>query len=797
MFQNITGEFEEKEITKNNIKPILAELFKFQNIIIYILTLLLSTISIKQNICPFGIAMLAATLGSGTPVIGVFISGIVGTAIGTGLNAVLEYIAISILYFIFVLLFKSQMALEERNEQLKTGGKLFWASLIINVIKNMSGIFLMYDVFMSVITAALIYVFYKIFVNGLVVIKNIALKNAYSIEELIGATIIISIANLAFNNLNIYGLNIANIIVMLMIMVLGWKNGMILGGTAGISIGLAMSITGEITILQITMFAVSGIIAGILNKFGKIGVILGFVIGNIGVTYITKGSVISVIYLREMFIASIGLLLVPSNLKIEIDDLVGKVKLLDNVGERRLEDNLKVAEKLKTLSKTINEIVRENIEVVPENFIEEFLDEMEEIPDNIFFEEITDEENGIIREIGIEIQKKEVLVEKDLIEILKNHNNYVYMQDEEIKNDLQEVLKKINRSYKVFQIEKIKKEERNKEMKNVSCSLKEISKVIEDCADKIEEKQENTEFIKKEKEIVILLNNKNYNIKKCRISLLKNNKYIVEIKTSLNTTIRDKDIVVNIGDIISKSLSQKIVFQRDKKIENENEYVQIYSSEDKYVLQVGSAKISKENSEASGDCSLQMRLDDGKYILAISDGKGSGITARESSKRTITKLKELFSSGFEKEEAMRLINTSLNLENPEDMYSSLDLSILDLYQGKIDIIKNGSCNTYIKNKKNIKIIESNELPMGITHNVDFKTNTIDVTDGDIILMCSDGVLESKDDLNKDWIEQFLKNISTNNAQKMADLILAEAIDNSYGIAHDDITVIVAKVVKKK
>lgn len=77
MFQNITGEFEEKEQTKKNIKPILIELFKFQNIIIYILTLLVSTISIKQNILPFGLAMLAATLGSGIPIIGVFIFGII------------------------------------------------------------------------------------------------------------------------------------------------------------------------------------------------------------------------------------------------------------------------------------------------------------------------------------------------------------------------------------------------------------------------------------------------------------------------------------------------------------------------------------------------------------------------------------------------------------------------------------------------------------------------------------------------------------------------------------------------
>ena len=115
----------------------------------------------------------------------------------------------------------------------------------------------------------------------------------------------------------------------------------------------------------------------------------------------------------------------------------------------------------------------------------------------------------------------------------------------------------------------------------------------------------------------------------------------------------------------------------------------------------------------------------------------------------------------------------------------------------MEIVKNGSCNTYIKNRKNIEVLESKNLPVGITGDIEFDFNTLNVSDGDIILMCSDGLLESKDDINKDWIEQFLKNVSTNNVQKIADLILAEAIDNSYGIAQDDITVIVAKVVKKK
>ena len=81
--------------------------------------------------------------------------------------------------------------------------------------------------------------------------------------------------------------------------------------------------------------------------------------------------------------------------------------------------------------------------------------------------------------------------------------------------------------------------------------------------------------------------------------------------------------------------------------------------------------------------------------------------------------------------------------------------------------------------------------------VDLKEKNIPVADGDIILMCSDGLLESKDEVKKDWIEEFLKNANTNNVQKISDMILAEAVDNNYGMAADDITVIVAKIIKKK
>ena len=49
-----------------------------------------------------------------------------------------------------------------------------------------------------------------------------------------------------------------------------------------------------------------------------------------------------------------------------------------------------------------------------------------------------------------------------------------------------------------------------------------------------------------------------------------------------------------------------------------------YMSKDKFNLQIGVAKSTKQGSPVSGDTSIQTRLEDGKYLIALSDGMGSG-----------------------------------------------------------------------------------------------------------------------------------------------------------------------------
>jgi len=176
---------------------------------------------------------------------------------------------------------------------------------------------------------------------------------------------------------------------------------------------------------------------------------------------------------------------------------------------------------------------------------------------------------------------------------------------------------------------------------------------------------------------------------------------------------------------------------------------------------------------------------------------GSGEKARNASKFVVDTLNTMLSKGFKRNETIQLINSELSFNKEDEMYATIDISILDLYSGKMLMSKNGACNTYIKNKKAVAVYQGKNLPVGIVQDAGFEIQEKELTEGDIILMCSDGLLACKDETKKDWIEEFLKNVNTNNVQKIAELITNEAVDNSLGIPKDDITVIVARIIKKK
>ena len=248
-----------------------------------------------------------------------------------------------------------------------------------------------------------------------------------------------------------------------------------------------------------------------------------------------------------------------------------------------------------------------------------------------------------------------------------------------------------------------------------------------------------------------------------------------------------------IEKLLTKSLGEKIVLNDETSVGTKYTFL----SDDRFEMAIGNSMATKSKSEVSGDSILNIRLKDGKYLVAISDGMGTGNQAKKSSTQALKMLENLLLSGFDKKTSLDLINSSL-INQDNEVFATLDIAIVDLYKGNIEFIKSGACPTYIKNNKRVQIIKANALPTGIIEKGNIQTFDYDINSGDILLMCTDGVLDANIEYkNKDlWLKYLLEDIETTNTGKIADLILNEAIDNNFGVIKDDMSIIVCKFKKR-
>lgn len=236
-----------------------------------------------------------------------------------------------------------------------------------------------------------------------------------------------------------------------------------------------------------------GMIAGILNKLGKIGVIVGFCLGNAILTYVANGNTVPVITIREILIASLGLLLLPKNIDIDISDIVGKTKLLPTTGGQ-IEGDKETIYKLNTVSETISEMARSYSEVAAttveteeeiENdsrkcFKEELLNNIEDFSDNILYDDIIENDDKILDDIYDFLEEKEEINKEELVKILEKNNNYIIeVNDSEeqvsINNDLNQIAKAINHTYRINKLNLIWKQ---KEASNKKVLAKQLRRGI-------------------------------------------------------------------------------------------------------------------------------------------------------------------------------------------------------------------------------------------------------------------------------------------------------------------------------
>ena len=810
MFQNIT-ETENTKETLANPKNILANVLSKKYIILYIVTFMLSQVSMGYDISPFSIAIIAAGVSNEIPIIGVILVSLIGNTISTGFKGTVSFIIILLLFFVSFLIKEPKYNDPERNEKLLLSKRIFFASIIVSLIKVFINQVLIYDILTSICMSIIIVIFYKVFSNSLSVITNYNEKMAFSIEEVLGASLLCSIALCALGEFSVFGFCVRNILSIFIVLVLGWKHGVLIGTTAGVTIGVTLGIIANSEPVVVAAFAISGMIAGVLNKFGKIGVICGFVLGNIILSYVASGLVFNVILLKEILIAGIALLAVPKNVNLNIESMLGDKKLLPLIRNRRLNNSTDTINKLYNISGALKDmantykkaaattITEEDIrEKNKQQFIIEFLNTTEHLESNILYDITQNVEGKIVDDIFNYLLENQFIKERDLIKILAKNNNYVvgFDEDEKKKNyDIEKMVNAINSAFRLSKMNFIWSKKLDEEKKNFETQLNGVSKAISEIAENIDKENKSEDLFEDKKEqIVLLLKQKNIIVQEISITKKENDRYKISLYIDNQDGENKGKTIIN---IINKVLEEKMIIQEREVIENENITKYDIISDDKFLLDIGISQYTKDGMSVSGDSTIKMKLKDGKYLLAISDGMGSGPEAKKSSQIVTKMLKRLLNSGFERDTSVELINSNL-LNVSDDVFATLDIAIVDLYKGNIEFIKNGACPTYIKNSKKVQIIKSLTLPTGVVNHINTDVFDKDIDSNDIVVMISDGIMDSNIEYkNKElWVKYLLEDMETTNSQKIADIILKESIDNNFGKVKDDMSTIVCKFIRK-
>ena len=257
----------------------------------------------------------------------------------------------------------------------------------------------------------------------------------------------------------------------------------------------------------------------------------------------------------------------------------------------------------------------------------------------------------------------------------------------------------------------------------------------------------------------------------------------------------DSQKVLQASKIISKITGKKINYTSPKRYGDYLSYSFVPAHN--FVASVGYASQAKTGETLNGD-SFSFLSANGKTVhILLSDGMGSGEEAQKQSKTTVELMEKFLGAGFNSDTAVRLINSSLLLKSSRDIFSTIDLCSLNLYDAGLSFIKLGAASSYIKTNEKITRVNGSSLPAGILREIEVEKHFLSITGDTIIALMSDGVADIclKNPECDGWIENELKFLNTSNPQIIATRLMDKATKLQKNQVHDDMTVVVTSVRK--
>ncbi|NGP45811.1 stage II sporulation protein E [Bacillaceae bacterium SIJ1] len=771
----------------------LSELLFQSGLLLFVIGFLLGRALILSTIAPFATAFFAAVFVIKKEKTGVTTMGLL---LGATVASVSQgfYTGASILFFLlFYAALKKVCRKQWKVLPLATllatfSGRLVVTYLLTQQVESLS-------IWLAAVEASLSFVLAMIFLQTIPLISARRRRQTLKNEEMICLIILVASILTGTIGWSWAGLSVEHILSRYLVLLLAFSAGATIGSTVGVVTGLVLSLAQVGDMYQLSLLALAGLLGGLLKEGKKPGVSVGLLLSTllIGMYMHTVDGLAPLI--MESMVAISLFLLTPGRVTGQLSSYIPGtheyalsqqqyLRKVRDVTAGRVEQFSQLFQTLSSSFKVPSTVK----EVESEEEVDYFLSYVTEKTCQLCprkehcWAKNFDETYGMMQQLMKEAEKAEEIKNGPLKRKLQSHC---------IKSD--RVLAAVQKEMSIYHANQQLKRQMQESRQLVADQLFGVSQVMGDFAKEIQRERDHHQ--NHEDSILDTLEGLGIEIDHVDIYSLEPGNVDIEITVPASFEYGEADKII--APILSDILQETITVHREEKLNpDEGACFITFVSNQRFKIESGMANAAKGGAWISGDSYSAIHLNKNKYAIAISDGMGNGERAHKESSETLQLLQSILQSGIEERIAIKSVNSVLSLRTEEEMFSTLDLAMIDLQDATAKFVKIGSTPSYIKRGNQVLKVESGNLPIGILRgefDVDVVSQTLKA--GDILIMMSDGIFEGPKHVeNYDvWMRRKIRELATEEPQAIADLLMEEVIRTRQGQIEDDMTVAVTKI----
>ncbi len=243
--------------------------------------------------------------------------------------------------------------------------------------------------------------------------------------------------------------------------------------------------------------------------------------------------------------------------------------------------------------------------------------------------------------------------------------------------------------------------------------------------------------------------------------------------------------------IISEVTNRKYLLKDKLSYDGEKSCL-VFSAPPRLDAAFGVAYAIKSGEKVSGDTHSVIKINEHSFLMALSDGMGSGEYAKKVSATAISLIEAFYRAEMPEGTVLNTINKLLSF-NRDERFTCIDIAAVNLSSGMADFVKIGSPAGIIVREGEIKVLESQSLPLGILENLRPTVCTEQLRAGDIVVFMSDGITSAFSSSTE--LYEYLQSLRPLNPQSLADTILIAARERTKTVV-DDMTVLCTRIFEK-